>query len=63
MASRDLVFIANILLDCDEMSDKGVHLFNYIQDKCHKYGIPEAQNEIIQIVSRYHMVTSRGEVK
>lgn len=48
-----LTFIANILLDCEELKEKGVPLREYIKERCRRFGISESQDDIIRIVERY----------
>ena len=60
--NNKLTFIANILLDCAELSEKDIPLLNYIKEKCRKFGVSESQDDIIRIVGRYHIVHNMGEV-
>lgn len=63
MTTKDLIFAANILLDCEEMSrDNAVPLLDYIRDKCKQYNIPEVTDDLIKIVTRCGPVYNTGTV-
>jgi hypothetical protein len=63
MITKDLIFVANILLDCEEMSKDGMApMLTHIREKCRDYKIPEMADDIIKIVSRCGPVYSIGSV-
>lgn len=59
---NDLIFAANILLDCDEMIKAGEPVLDHIKSQCRKHGIQQYQDDLIKIVSRVTHVYNIGKV-
>jgi len=63
MIIKDLIFAANILLDIEEMHRDGSALsLDYISKKCREFKIPEAEADLIKLVSRCAPVYNIGTV-
>ena len=60
--NNELVFAANILLDCDEMIKEGLPVLDYIKAQCHKHGIQKHQDDLLKVVSRVSAVYNIGKV-
>jgi len=60
MTSKDLIHIANILLDCEEMSDEPV--LDHIKRQCSRFRLSEVQQDIIKIVDKCRIVHNVGSV-
>lgn len=60
MTSKDLIHIANILLDCEEMGDAPV--IDHINKQCKRFGLTEVKDDIIKIVDRCRIVHNIGSV-
>jgi hypothetical protein len=64
MTTKDLIFVANILLDCEEMARAGMHpILKYIKDRCKEYKIEECQGLIIDIIKKCTPVYVIGDVE
>ena len=63
MTTKDLIFAANILLDVEEMHRDGSNpSLDYIKRKCIEFKIPEAELDLIKLVSRCTPVYTIGTV-
>ena len=63
MTTKDLVFVANIILDCEErLRDKNEPLLDFIQEQCRKYKVTEVQDLIIAIAGRVTHIYTIGTV-
>jgi hypothetical protein len=63
MTTKELIFAANILLDCEEMTRAGMHpLLKYIEDRCKEYHIEPLQSHIIAMVGLCTPVYTLGTV-
>lgn len=60
---NDLIIVANIILDCDEMIKASEPVLDYIKQQCRKHGIQHHQDDIIKIASRVTPVYNIGKVK
>jgi hypothetical protein len=58
MTSKDLIHVANILLDCEEMDET----LGHIQKQCRRFGLKEVQQDIISIVKKCKTVYTIGTV-
>ncbi len=64
MTSKDLILVANILLDCEEqLRDGNKPLLGFIQAQCKQYKVSEAQEDIIKLVTRVSTVYNIGSVR
>jgi len=63
MTFKDLIFAANILLDCEEMNREGeAPVLDHIKQQCARFKITEAQDELIKIVGKCQPVYNIGRV-
>jgi len=63
MTTKDLIFAANILLDVEEMHrDGSTPSLDYVKRKCKEFKIPEAEADLIKLVSRCTPVYNIGTV-
>jgi len=60
MTSKDLIHIANILLDCEEIGDGPT--LGHIQKQCRRFGLKDVQQDIINIVNKCKIVYTTGSV-
>ena len=58
MTSKDLIHVANILLDCEEMDET----LGHIQKQCRRFGLKEVQQDIISIVNKCKIAYTTGTV-
>jgi hypothetical protein len=58
MTSKDLIHVANILLDCEEMDET----LGHIQKQCRRFGLKDVQQDIINIVKKCKTVYTIGSV-
>ena len=55
MITKDLIHIANILLDCEEMSGEGREAVKkHVNSQCKRFRVTEAENDILKIIDRCH---------
>jgi len=58
MTSKDLIHVANILLDCEEMDEA----LGHIQKQCRRFKLKEVEQDIINIVKKCKTVYTTGSV-
>jgi len=59
---NDLIIVANIILDCDEMIKAGEPVLDHIKSQCRKHGIMKFQDDILNIVNKTAIVHNVGSV-
>lgn len=63
MTTKDLIFVANILLDCEEkLRDDNRPLLEFIRERCAFYKVPEVEDHIVRIVNKCTLVYNIGTV-
>ena len=63
MTTKDLIFVANILLDCEEkLRDGNQPLLAFIRERCAFYKVPEAEDHVVRIVNMCVPVYNIGTV-
>ena len=64
MTTKDLVFVANLILDCEEkLHDGHQPILDYIRERCAFYKVPEVEDHVVRIVNMCIPVYNIGTVK
>lgn len=63
MTTKDLIFVANLILDCEEKLHEGHQpILEYVRDRCRFYRIPEVEDYVLKIIGLCAPVYNIGTV-